>query len=209
VGENGSGKSTLIEGIAIAAGFNPEGGSTQFAFSTRASESSLGHALRLARTERRPRTGYFLRSESFFNVATNIEELDREPSPGPRIIDSYGGRSLHEQSHGESFWSLIQHRFGPAGFYILDEPEAALSPRRQILLLSRFIELLRRGCQFLIATHSPIVAALPGALIYELSDEGIKRVRYEETDCFRVTKAFVQDPDGTVSPASEDEADSG
>lgn len=193
VGENGSGKSTLLEAIAIAAGFNAEGGSTQFSFSTRRSESDLSRSLRLARTERRPRTGYFLRAESFFNVATNIEELDREPAFAAPLIDSYGGRSLHEQSHGESFWALVQHRFGPGGLYILDEPEAALSPRRQVLLLERIAELMRQGSQFLIATHSPIISALSGALIYELSPMGVARVTYEETDCFRVTVDFLAD----------------
>lgn len=193
VGENGAGKSTLIEGIAVAAGFNAEGGSNQFAFSTRSSESELGRCLRIARTERRPRTGYFLRAESFFNVATNIEELDRVPALAPPIIDSYGGKSLHEQSHGESFWALVQHRFGPAGLYILDEPEAALSPRRQILLLARIAELVEQGSQFVIATHSPILAAAPGALIYALSAEGIRSIPYEDTDCFVVTKAFLED----------------
>lgn len=193
VGENGAGKSTLIEGIAVAAGFNAEGGSTGFSFSTRSSESEVGRCLRIARTERRPRTGYFLRAESFFNVATNIEELDREPALAPPIIDSYGGKSLHEQSHGESFWTLVQHRFGPSGLYILDEPEAALSPRRQISLLERIAELVKQGSQFVIATHSPILSAVPGALIYALSDRGIQSIRYEETDCFVITKAFLEE----------------
>src|SRR3712207_6225437 len=124
VGENGSGKSTLIEAIAVAAGFNAEGGSTNFSFATRRSESPLHRALRLVRRARRPRTGFFLRAESYFNVATHIEELDREPAPAPRIIDSFGGRSLHEQSHGESFFTLLMHRFGAEGLYLLDEPEA-------------------------------------------------------------------------------------
>jgi predicted ATPase len=193
VGENGTGKSTLVEAIAVAAGFNAEGGSTHFAFSTRGSVSSLSRCLRIARTERRPRTGYFLRAESFFNVATNIEDLDRQPAPSRPIIDSYGGRSLHEQSHGESFWALVQHRFGPSGLYILDEPEAALSPSRQIQLLSRLTELLDEGSQVVMATHSPILCALEGALIYSLSAAGIARVTYEETHCFRVTRAFLDD----------------
>jgi predicted ATPase len=192
VGENGSGKSTLIEAIAVAAGFNQEGGSTHFTFSTRASVSDLSRCVRLARTERRPRTGYFLRAESFFNVATNIEDLDREPARAPPIISSYGGRSLHEQSHGESFWALSQKRFGPSGLYILDEPEAALSPRRQRLLLRRIVELAHQGSQFLIATHSPIIAAIPGALIYSLSEHGIEATRYEQTDCFLVTRDFLE-----------------
>jgi predicted ATPase len=192
VGENGSGKSTLIEAIAVAAGFNQEGGSAHFTFSTRASVSDLSRCVRLARTERRPRNGYFLRAESFFNLATNIEELDLEPARAPPIINSYGGRSLHEQSHGESFWALTQERFGPSGLYILDEPEAALSPRRQRLLLRRIVELVHQGSQFLIATHSPIIAAVPDARIYSLSADGIHTVSYDQTDCFLVTREFLE-----------------
>jgi predicted ATPase len=141
VGENGSGKSTLIEAIAVAAGFNAEGGTMNFRFASRPSESQLHRAIRIARTERRPRTGFFLRAESFFNVATHIEALDRQPALAPPIIDSYGGKSLHELSHGESFLALVRHRFGSDGLYILDEPEAALSPSRQLTLLSWLHEL--------------------------------------------------------------------
>ena len=190
LGENGSGKSTLVEGIAVAAGFNPEGGSRNFAFSTRSSESELWRHLRLVRGIRKPRTGYFFRAESFFNVATEIENLDREGG-GPPIIDSYGGVSLHEQSHGESFLALIQNRFGPDGLYILDEPEAALSPGRQLALLARIHDLVQEGCQFLIATHSPLLLAYPGAVLYELSEPGIQRVEYEDTEHFRLTRDFL------------------
>jgi predicted ATPase len=190
LGENGSGKSTLIEGIAVAAGFNPEGGSRNFAFATRNSESELWRHLRLVRGIRKPRTGYFFRAESFFNVATEIENLDREGG-GPPIIASYGGVSLHEQSHGESFLALIQNRFGPDGLYILDEPEAALSPGRQLALLARTHDLVQEGCQFLIATHSPILLAYPGALLYELSEAGTQRVEYEQTEHFRLTRDFL------------------
>jgi len=193
VGENGTGKSTLVEAIAVAAGFNPEGGTRNFSFSTRPSESALHAALRLSRTERRPRNGCFLRAESFFNVATKIEELDREPALAPPIIDSYGGKSLHERSHGESFWSLFEHRFGPNGLYILDEPEAALSPSRQLSLLMRIAQLVAQGSQFLIATHSPIVMAFPKALIYELSTEGMTTTEYEKTEHFLVMRRFMND----------------
>lgn len=191
LGENGSGKSTLLEAIAVAAGFNPEGGSMNFRFSTRSSESELWRALRLVRGIRKPRTGYFFRAESYFNVATEIENLDREPRGGPPVIRSYGGRSLHEQSHGESFLALIQHRFGPEGLYILDEPEAALSPARQLALLARIHDLERQGSQLLMATHSPILLAYPGALLYELSDSGIRRVEYEETEHYLITRDFL------------------
>ncbi|WP_394829301.1 AAA family ATPase [Pendulispora albinea] len=198
VGENGSGKSTLLEGIAAAAGFNPEGGSPNFQFSTRSSESPLHHALRLVRSSRRPRTGFFLRAESFFNLATNIEELDRVQASAPPIINSYGRRSLHEQSHGESFIALATRRFGAQGLYILDEPEAALSPLRQLGMLSRMQELVERGSQFIIATHAPLLLAYPSAWIYELSEEGIRRTSYDETGTVRVTRDFLADPNGTL-----------
>jgi predicted ATPase len=191
LGENGSGKSTLIEAIAVALGFNPEGGTKNFRFSTRSSESDLWRFLRVVRGVRKPQTGYFFRAESFFNVATEIEHLDEEGSHGGRIIDSYGGESLHEQSHGEAFLALVQNRFGPNGLYILDEPEAALSPNRQLALLALIHDLVQEGCQFLIATHSPILLAYPEALLYELSDRGIRQVAYEDTEHFRVTRDFL------------------
>jgi predicted ATPase len=191
IGENGSGKSTLIEAIAVASGFNPEGGSPNFSFATRRSESELRKYIRIARNARRPRTGFFLRAESYFNVATEIERLDSEPSFGGRIIDSYGGRSLHEQSHGESFLALVTHRFGDRGLYILDEPEAALSPQRQLALLARMHQLVSGGSQFLIATHSPILMAYPESDIFQLGTDGISRVPYEETEHFTVTRDFL------------------
>jgi predicted ATPase len=197
VGENGSGKSTLLEAIAVAAGFNPEGGSMNFRFSTRSSESSLAGALRLIRSVRRPRTGFFLRAESFFNVATAIEHLDKEPGGGS-IIGSYGGRSLHEQSHGESFLALALHRFGPQGLYVLDEPEAALSPLRQMSMLRRMRDLVQQGCQFIVATHAPILLAYPGAWIYELDEHGMRRVDYDDTATVRVTREFLGDRDATL-----------
>jgi predicted ATPase len=164
IGENGAGKSTLLEAIAVASGLNPEGGSRNFNFTTRASHSGLKDYLRLVRSPRRVRDRYFLRAESYFNLATNIEELDRGGG-GPPIIASYGGKSLHEQSHGESFFALFMDRLGGNGFYIFDEPEAALSPTRQLAFLSRLHELVGEGSQFLIATHSPILMAYPQASI--------------------------------------------
>ena len=191
VGENGSGKSTLLEALAVALGFNAEGGSANFRFATRSSESPLHEVLRLSRSARRPRTGFFLRAESFFNVGTHIEELDREPGLGPPIIRSFGGTSLHEQSHGESFWALFRHRFGPEGLYILDEPESALSPRRQVEFLARLNELVLAGSQFIIATHAPIVLAHPDALIYQVTQEGLERRKYDETECVQVAFEFL------------------
>jgi predicted ATPase len=190
IGENGSGKSTLIEAIAVLAGFNAEGGTKNFNFGTRRSESCLHQFMRPVRGHRRPKDGFFLRAESFFNVATEIERL------GGSIIHSYGGVSLHEQSHGESFLALAMNRFGGQGLYILDEPEAALSPQRQLSLLSIINELVEdRASQFVIATHSPILMAYPNALIYRLGAHGIDRVAYEDTEHYRITRDFLSSPE--------------
>lgn len=194
VGENGSGKSTLLEAIAVSWGLNPEGGSRNFRFSTRASHSPLSNHLRLARSPRRVRDAYFLRAESYFNVATEIEALDREGG-GPRIIDSYGGRPLHEQSHGESFFALFMERFRGDGFYVLDEPEAALSPARQLSLLVRMHDLVGQGAQFVIATHSPILMAYPDAAIYLLADGPPRAVGFRDTEHYTLTRNFLNRPE--------------
>lgn len=196
VGENGSGKSTLLEAIAIAAGFNPEGGSKNFKFATRSSESALHRYLRVIRAPTRERDGFFLRAESYFNVATQIDALDAEPGPGPPLIESYGGVSLHEQSHGESFLSLVEHRFRGHGLYLLDEPEAALSPRRQLTLLAHLHDLVeRRASQLVIATHSPILLAYPGARLYHLDGDGLRPIAYEDTEHVQVTRDFLLAPE--------------
>ena len=191
IGDNGSGKSTLVEAIAVAAGFNAEGGSKNFHFTTRRSESELCRYLRVVKNPGRPRDGFFLRAESYFNVGTEIERLDEDPAIAPRIIDSYGGVSLHEQSHGESFLALVKHRFRGGGLYILDEPEAALSPQRQLTLLAFMHQLVRDGAQFIVATHSPILMAYPDALIYQLGPRGIQRVAYEDTEHYQLTRDFL------------------
>lgn len=193
VGENGSGKSTLIEAIAVASGLNAEGGSVNFTFATRATHSPLGECIRLSKALGRPRDSYFLRAESFYNVATEIERLDQGPG-GPPIIDGYGGRSLHEQSHGESFFSLFKSRFRDHGLYLLDEPEAALSPTRALEFLVLMHDSIRRGCQFVIATHSPILMAYPEARIHLLDGQGIRDVAYTDTEHYRVTRRFLSDP---------------
>jgi predicted ATPase len=198
VGENGSGKSTLLEAIAVSLGFNAEGGSRNFGFSTRDSHSELHEYLRLAKGYKRPQTGYFLRAESYFNLATEIEHLDAEPAAGPPVIDSYGGVSLHEQSHGESFMALLTKCFGGRGLYLLDEPEAALSPRRQLAALARIHELVRDRSQFIIATHSPILMAYPDAWIYQFTGDGIERVAYEDTEHYQVTREFLTDPQAVL-----------
>lgn len=197
VGENGTGKSTLLEAIAVACGFNPEGGSRNFKFSTNDTHSELHACLRVVRRAY-PKDGYFLRAESLYNVATNIEELDRMPGFLPPLIDSYGGRSLHEQSHGESFLSLVQNRLGGNGLYLFDEPEAALSPMRQMTLLAEIDRLVKSGSQLIIATHSPILMAYPGACILELSEQGIARVAYRDTEHYRMTKQFLDDPERMI-----------
>lgn len=198
VGENGSGKSTFLEAIAVASGFNPEGGTKNFQFSTSDSHSDLSRYLRLSRGVRKPKDGYFLRAESFYNVATEIEALDNEPSYSPPIIDSYGGRSLHAQSHGESFLALLMNRFSGNSLFLLDEPEAALSPSRQLSMLCRMRELISLNSQFVIATHSPILMAYPDADILVLSSSGIKKTAYEDTEHFQVTKSFINNTDGML-----------
>jgi predicted ATPase len=199
IGENGSGKSTLLEALAVNLGMNAEGGTENFRFGTRASHSCLHEYLRIAKGYKKPQTRFFLRAESYFNLATEIENLDSALSFSPPIIDFYGGRSLHEQSHGESFMSLMMHRFGKNGLYLLDEPEAALSPQRQLAALSRMHELVQQGSQFIIATHSPILMAYPEAVIYEFSSQGIAPVAYRETNHFKVTQSFLNDPERALT----------
>lgn len=195
VGENGSGKSTLLEAMAVSLGFNAEGGTRNFRFGTRSSHSVLHEFMRVAKGLRRPRDGFFLRAESFYNVATEIESLDAAPASGPPVIDSYGGRSLHEQSHGESFLALMMNRFGGQGLYILDEPEAALSPQRQLAVISRIHDLVSDDSQFIIATHSPILMAYPDAWIYACSSSGLCRIDYYDTEHYQVTRDFLSNPE--------------
>jgi len=194
VGENGTGKSTLLEGIAVAAGFNAEGGTRNFNFATQQTHSDLYRHLILSKYGR-PKDGFFLRAESFYNVATNIDQMDREFSFGPKLIDSYGGVSLHCQSHGESFLSVVLNRFGGNGLYILDEPEAALSPMRLLTLLAAICQLVERNSQFIISTHSPILMACPNAQIYQLGEYGIEEVAYKQTEHYQFTRRFLEDPE--------------
>lgn len=188
IGENGSGKSTLLEAIAVAAGMNPEGGTSNFGFSTRESHSELWRRLRLIRGVRRPRTDFFLRAESLFTAATYLDQLQAGDGDALR---SYGGRSLHEQSHGESFLAVLLNRFGPSGFYVLDEPEAALSTQNCLTFLQRVHQLVEQESQFVIATHSPIVLAYPQATIYACSDDGIDEVAYDDAPPVQLTRSFL------------------
>ncbi len=186
IGENGSGKSTLVEALAINAGFNPEGGSRNFNFKTQDSHSELYHDIKLTRSPYRNADGYFLRAESFYNVASEIDNiLDKG-----QIERNYGG-SLHERSHGESFLALVNNRLSGNGLYIFDEPESALSINSQFNLLIAIKELVGEKSQFIIATHSPILMAYPDADIYHISHNGLELINYEDTEQYRLTKYFI------------------
>ena len=197
VGENGSGKSSLLAAIAMAAGMNPEGGSSNYAFPSEGEESvpyafsqrlattGLADAVRLVRGARQPKTDFFLRAESLFAASTYLERLPCNP------LRSYGAKSLHEQSHGEGFLALMVHRFGPDGFYLLDEPEAALSTQNCLTCLRRIHELLEQGSQFVISTHSPIILAYPDATIYRCTDSGLEQIDYEDAEPVRLTSSFL------------------
>jgi predicted ATPase len=200
VGDNGSGKSTLLEAIAVAFGFNPEGGSKSLRFETRPSHSSLHSFLKLEKGVA-PRDGYFFRAESWYGLATALEEADEGSG---QILRSYGGISLHEQSHGESFVALFFDRIRGPGLYLLDEPEAALSPTTQLAVLARIQELTRNGSQFVVATHSPILLASPECLIYRLTEGGIDTIPWEEADCVAVTRRFLADPGDMLRRVVED-----
>ena len=195
VGENGVGKSTLIEAIAVHQGFNPEGGTINFRFSTNDSHSELHNYLRITRGVGVRKDGFFLRAESFYNVASNIDELDAVPAFSAGIVESYGGVSLHRQSHGESFMALVENRFGGDGLYILDEPEAALSPSRLLELMCHIRRLEKRNSQFIISTHSPILMAYPGAEVLQLTEKGIHSVSFRDTEHYRLSRQFLNDPE--------------
>ncbi len=190
VGENGTGKSTLLESIAVAYGFNAEGGNRNFNFSTMDTHSELHQAITVVKGTSRPKSNFFLRAESFYNVASKIEDY-RDGDDYYSYYKSYGGKSLHEQSHGESFLALIQNRFTPQGLYILDEPEAALSPQRQLTLLMLIFNLAQKGTQFIIASHSPILLGIPDATIFSFDDGKINEIKYEETESYKITELFI------------------
>ena len=197
IGDNGMGKSTLMEALAIACGCCPEGGGRNFRLSTRDTHSQLYRYLRLEKGPLPPRDNYFLRAESFYNVATAIDELDRVPAPAPFIRDAYGG-SPHACSHGESFFALLHNRLGGNGLYLFDEPEAALSPARQLAMLAEMRRLVEAGSQLILSTHSPILLAYPDSRIYQLDGTGIRPIAYEEAEAVRITRAFLSRPEQTV-----------
>lgn len=189
VGENGTGKSTLLEAIAVGYGFNPEGGTLNYRFSTYDDVSELSGALSFKKGYRRPRSNYFFRAESFFNVASKAEDY-RDGDPKEIYYARYGGKSLHEQSHRESFLSYFLS-FDGEGLYLMDEPEAALSPQRQLTLLIQIVKMARQGSQFLIATHSPILLGIPGAEILSFDDGELHACTYEETESYQVMEMFI------------------
>lgn len=190
VGENGVGKSTFIEALAISVGLNPEGGSQNFTFSTKDTHSKLSEFLRVPMYNR-PKTKYFLRAESFYNVATEIVKISEEGGQGP-LYGAYGG-SLHECSHGESFIKLVKNRFSDHGLYILDEPEAALSAQRQMSLMCLIDDLVKNGSQFIIATHSPILISYKNGEILDL-DNNFKKTKYEDTNVYQTYKMYLDNP---------------
>jgi predicted ATPase len=192
IGENGSGKSTLLEAIAVRLDFEETGGDARSNFGRRALDGGLHDAIRIKWSNfRRPADRFFLRAETVFNMAT---ELDQEAKEDARALQRFGGKSLHKRSHGEAFLAIVQNRMKQESFFLLDEPEAALSPSRQLTAIQEIDWLVRAGCQFIIATHSPILLAYPDSVIYELGDHGIREVLYEETEHYTLTKAFLDHP---------------
>ncbi len=200
VGENGTGKSTLLEAIAAGCGFNPGGGSADHRFGNESAQP-LAPFLRLSWLPKVNR-GFFMRAESFFNLASYIDELAREH---PSAFEAYGGKSLHNQSHGEAFLALFENRFGRDSIYILDEPEAALSPSRQLVFLRLLKNIEEQNCQVILATHSPILMAYPGADILLIEGDGsIRKVGFRETSHYLLMRAFMKDPEDFIAGMLQD-----
>jgi len=193
IGENGSGKSTLMEAIAVRMGLSEEGGEGRNPLMHRTPDGGLHDALRLDESRhRRTADRFFLRAETVYNLASDLE---RQETFNPAAMDKYGERSLHAQSHGEAFLTIVQNRMRGESFFLMDEPEAALSPTRQLSLLREIDILVRDGCQFIIATHSPILMAYPDAKMYELGEFGVRETTYRETEHYQITKSFLERPE--------------
>lgn len=203
VGENGSGKSTIVEAIAVAAGFNAEGGTKNYSYVTEDTTSILAGSIGLIRGVMREKYGYFLRAESFYTTATYAERGTFGPT-GPIPI-LFGGKHIHEQSHGEAFLSIIDS-FRP-GLFIFDEPESALSPSRILRLMVAMNTLVQQGSQFIVATHSPILLAFPQAKIYQLSSDGIQAAEYQQLEHIRLTRDFLDNPAAYLHKLFSDDAD--
>jgi predicted ATPase len=196
-GENGSGKSTLLEAIAAHYGFGREGGNRSFLNDSTESNHSIDplvKALRLS-FDKRTGQGFFLRAESFFNTASHIDNLDKEPSDSPPIISFYGGISLHKRSHGETFFKLLELKFRRNGLFLLDEPEAALSPQRQLAFLVMLHDVLKKykDAQFIISTHSPVLLGFPKAQILSFDGGAIHEIKYEDTEPLQIVRRFLND----------------
>lgn len=192
VGENGVGKSTFIEAIAVSLGLPAEGGTENFRYKTNDTTSELSKYIRIG-TFNRPKTKFFLRAESFYNFSSEVQRLVEEDD-FYGLYNSYGG-NLHECSHGESFLKLVQNRFTDHGLYILDEPEAALSPQRQLALLCLIDELVKEGSQFIIATHSPILISYRDGKLLDLNNN-FKEIKYKDTDIYSLYKRYLEDAEG-------------
>lgn len=189
-GENGTGKSTLLEALAYKCGFTAGGGGRAIDLGLSDASLNLASVMTLS-WRQKSKQGFFLRAETFFDFAKYIDQLARENNK-EEVYKPYGGKSLNEQSHGEAFLSLFANRFGGKGLFILDEPEAALSPQRQLAFLRIIYDLVKEGkAQFIIASHSPILMAYPGATIYSFDEDELNVIQYEETDHYRLTKAFL------------------
>jgi predicted ATPase len=194
IGENGSGKSTLLEAIAILMECGAQGGTGNFKLDDPSGLSELWCHLKPRRSYQRPKDRFFLRAESFYNISTFLEQLANDPdarTTPEKVFRRYGGISLHHRSHGEAFIALLTSGFGGKGLYILDEPEAALSPARQLAAMVRMHDLVKKQSQFIIATHSPIMMSYPGARIYLLDENGYREVSFEETEHYKVTRDFL------------------
>lgn len=207
VGENGTGKSTLLEAIAENYGFGKEGGSRNISFSTAEKDTNnLSNYLKLSWSPKLI-SGFFFRAESFFNIASYIDELAKDPLDGNKAYLSYGGESLHLKSHGQSLLALFNNRFSGEGFYLMDEPEAALSPQRQLSLLAIINHILKKHpkSQFIIATHSPILLSFPNSQILSFDGDKITEIKYQDTQPYQITKNFLNNTEGFLDKLFKEE----